>query len=221
MGVGGGFLGSFGGGFLVEERLPVGHRDLIIIGMDFVEGEEAVPVAAVIDEGSLQRRLHARHLGEIDVAAQKFAGGALVVEFLYAAVTQYDDPGLLRMRRIDKHFVVGHLPCSFARRLGRGPVEDRGPLSAIGMPRARVCDGVDGRGVEVVEARRRSPAGLAGRRKPSALTSAAAFDVTASEICILGFENLVCRSGTRKARTLTGRFNWIRCHASRWATGTR
>ena len=59
---------GLGGGFLVEERLTVGHRDLIVVGMDFVEGEEAVPVAAVLDEGGLQGRLNARHLGEINIA---------------------------------------------------------------------------------------------------------------------------------------------------------
>ena len=36
--------------------------------MNFSEGEEAVAVAAVIHEGRLQRRLNARHLGEIDIA---------------------------------------------------------------------------------------------------------------------------------------------------------
>ena len=68
-GIDGGFLRGFGRGFLLDEGLTVGHRDLVVVGMDFVEGEEAVAVAAVLDEGGLQRRLHARHLGEIDVAA--------------------------------------------------------------------------------------------------------------------------------------------------------
>ncbi len=55
--------------FLVDQRLPVGDRDLIIVRMDFAEGEEAVAVAAVIDEGGLQRRLDARHLRQIDIAS--------------------------------------------------------------------------------------------------------------------------------------------------------
>ena len=53
----------------VDQRLPVGDRDLIVVGMDFAEGQEAVAIAAVIDEGGLQRRLDARHLRQIDVAA--------------------------------------------------------------------------------------------------------------------------------------------------------
>ena len=40
--------------FLFNQRLPVGDRDLIIVGMDFGERQEAVAVAAVIDEGRLQ-----------------------------------------------------------------------------------------------------------------------------------------------------------------------
>ncbi len=38
-----------------EQRLAVRDRDLIVIGMNFVECQEPVPVAAVIDEGGLKR----------------------------------------------------------------------------------------------------------------------------------------------------------------------
>ncbi len=53
MRVDGSFLLGLGGGFLIEERLTVGHRDLVVVGMDFVEGEEAVAVPAVLNEGRL------------------------------------------------------------------------------------------------------------------------------------------------------------------------
>ena len=75
--------------------------------MDFAEGEEAVAVAAVVDEGGLQRRLDARHLGEIDVAAKLFTVGGFEVEFFDAVAAQNHHPGLLRVGRIDEHF-VGH-----------------------------------------------------------------------------------------------------------------
>ena len=75
--------------------------------MDFAEGQEAVAVAAVIDEGGLQRRLDARYLGEIDVAAKLLAVGGFEVEFLDAIAAQDDHPGLLRVGRVDEHF-VGH-----------------------------------------------------------------------------------------------------------------
>ena len=92
---------------VLEQRLPVSNRDLIIIGMDFREGQEAVTVAAVIDEGSLQRRLYARDLGQIDVAAKLLAAGTFKVEFLDTIAAQNDHPGFLRMGRVDQHF-VGH-----------------------------------------------------------------------------------------------------------------
>ena len=37
----------------LDQRLPVGDRDLIIVGMDFAEGQEAMAVAAILDEGGL------------------------------------------------------------------------------------------------------------------------------------------------------------------------
>lgn len=99
------FLG-FGTCFLVDERLTVGHRDLVIIGMDFVERQKAVPIATIVDERRLQRRFDPRDLGEIDIAAQQFPGSALVIELLYPASTQNHDPGLFRMGGINEHFVV-------------------------------------------------------------------------------------------------------------------
>ena len=69
-------LGSFGVsrpalllGLFVEQGLTVGDRDLIVVGMYFSEGQEAVAIAAVIHESRLQRRLNARHLGKIDIAS--------------------------------------------------------------------------------------------------------------------------------------------------------
>ena len=40
---------------LGDQLLPIGHRDLEIVRMNFREGEEAVAVAAIFDEGGLQR----------------------------------------------------------------------------------------------------------------------------------------------------------------------
>jgi len=39
---------------LGNQRLPVGDRNLIVVGMDFAEGKKAVAIAAVVDEGGLQ-----------------------------------------------------------------------------------------------------------------------------------------------------------------------
>ena len=47
----------------LDQRLPVGDRDLVIVRMDFGERQEAVAVAAVLDERRLQRRFDPRYLG--------------------------------------------------------------------------------------------------------------------------------------------------------------
>ncbi len=98
---------ALGAGVLLEERLPVGDRDLVVVGMDLAEGEEAVPVAAVLDEGSLQRRLDPDHLREIDVPAKLAPVSGFEVELLDLLTADDHDPGLFRVRGIDKH-LVGH-----------------------------------------------------------------------------------------------------------------
>src|SRR5713101_8465706 len=97
-------MGAFVG---FDQRLAIGDRDLIIVRMDFAEGEKAVAVAAVLDEGRLQRRLYPRDLGEIDVAAQLFALGGLEIKLFDAIAADHDNPGLFRVGSIDQHF-VGH-----------------------------------------------------------------------------------------------------------------
>ncbi|MCS3449141.1 MULTISPECIES: hypothetical protein [Bradyrhizobium] len=102
------FLGLAMGALVgFDQRLTVGDRDLVIVGMDFAEGQEAVPVAAILDEGGLQRRLYARNLGEINVAAQLFALGGLEIKLFDAIATDHNDPGLFRVGGIDQH-LVGH-----------------------------------------------------------------------------------------------------------------
>jgi hypothetical protein len=103
------FLGLAMGALIgFDQRLTIGDRDLIIVGMDFAEGQEAMAVAAIFDEGRLQRRLYARDLGEIDVAAQLLALGGFKIKFFDAIAAHHNDPGLFRVGGIDQHF-VGHL----------------------------------------------------------------------------------------------------------------
>jgi hypothetical protein len=92
---------------LGEQPFAVGDRDLIVVGMDLAEGEEAVAVAAVVDERRLQRRLDPRHLGKIDVSLELLLGRRLKVEVFQAIAGQHDDPGLFRVRRVDEH-AFGH-----------------------------------------------------------------------------------------------------------------
>ena len=56
------FLGGMFG-FLAKQGIAVGLGDLVIIGVDFAEREEAVAIAAIIDERCLERRFDPRHLG--------------------------------------------------------------------------------------------------------------------------------------------------------------
>jgi hypothetical protein len=102
------FLGLAMGALVrLDQRLTVGDRNLIIVRMDFAEGQEAVPVAAIFDEGGLQRWFYPRDLGEIDVAAQLFALGGLEIKLFDAIAADHNDPGLFRMSGVDQHF-VGH-----------------------------------------------------------------------------------------------------------------
>ena len=75
--------------------------------MDFRERQEAVAVAAVVDEGGLQRRLYPGDLGEIDIAAQLPAVCSFKVKLFDSIAAEHHDPGFLGVGRVDKHF-VGH-----------------------------------------------------------------------------------------------------------------
>src|SRR4029077_16247327 len=96
---------AMGALLLVDQRLPVGDGDLVVGGRNFAEDEEAGAVAAVLDEGRLERGLHAGDLGEIDVTAKLLAVSRLEVEFLDSTSTYHDHPSLLGMGRVDEHFV--------------------------------------------------------------------------------------------------------------------
>jgi len=91
----------------LDQRLTVGDRDLIVVRMDFAERQEAMAVAAILDERRLQRRLYARDLGEIDIAAELLALGGLEIKFFDAVAADHNDPGLFRVGGVDQH-LVGH-----------------------------------------------------------------------------------------------------------------
>jgi hypothetical protein len=102
------FLGLAMGALIrLDQRLTVGDRDLIVVRMDFAEGEEAVAIAAILDERRLQRRFYARDFGEVDVAAQLLALGGLEIKLFDTIAANHNDPGLFRVGGIDQHF-VGH-----------------------------------------------------------------------------------------------------------------
>jgi hypothetical protein len=97
-------MGAFVG---LDQRLTVRHRDLVIVRMDFAKSQEAVAIAAIFNEGGLQRGLNAGDLRQIDIAAQLFALGGLEIKLFDAVAADHDHPGLFRVGGIDQHF-VGH-----------------------------------------------------------------------------------------------------------------
>ncbi len=96
------FLGGMLG-LLAQQRVAVGLGDLVIIGVDFAEGEEAVAIAAVIDERRLERRFYPGDLGEIDIAFELLVLGGFEVKLLDPVSFDDRDPGLFRVARIDQH----------------------------------------------------------------------------------------------------------------------
>ncbi|MGY8705239.1 hypothetical protein RAD16_05780 [Bradyrhizobium sp. 18BD] len=103
------FLGFAMGLFLgLDQCLPVGDRNLVVVGMDFAEGEEAVAVAAIFDESGLERGFDPGDLGEVDVPAQLLALRGLEIKLFDAIAADHDDPGLFRVGGIDQH-LVGHV----------------------------------------------------------------------------------------------------------------
>ncbi|WP_283814442.1 hypothetical protein [Bradyrhizobium commune] len=92
----------------LDQRLPVGDRYLIVVGMDFAEGEEAVAVTAIFDEGGLERGFDPCDLGEVDIPAQLLALRGLEIKLFDAIAADHDNPGLFRVGGIDQH-LVGHV----------------------------------------------------------------------------------------------------------------
>ena len=93
--------GLFGG--FAQQGFTVFGRKLVVIGVDFAEGEETVAVAAILDKGGLERGLHPGHFGEIDVSAELFVAGCFEVEIVNLAVVDDGHPCFFGMGRVDQH----------------------------------------------------------------------------------------------------------------------
>jgi len=82
----------------------------------------AVAIAAVFDEGGLQRRFDPRDLGQIDVAAKLFALGGLEIKLFDAVAADHDHPGLFRVGGVDQH-LVGHFSTLWGGRRAKRPAQ--------------------------------------------------------------------------------------------------
>src|SRR5271154_344565 len=119
-------------GFLLgEQRHAVGDGDLVVVGMNFREGQEALAVSAVLHERRLQRRLYARHLGKIDISFEGPLGGGFEIKFLAFLSVESDTPGLFRVACIDKH-TLGHR-CLRAARSRTSPRRAKHGTGSRGM----------------------------------------------------------------------------------------
>ncbi len=94
----GGVLGLF-----AEQRFAIFLRDLVIVGVDFAEGQEAVAIAAIIDERRLKRRFDPGDLGEIDIALELLVLGGFEIKFLDPVSLDDRHPGFFRVARVDQH----------------------------------------------------------------------------------------------------------------------
>ncbi len=97
-----GFLGGMLGLF-AQQRVAVFLGDLVVIGVNFAERQEAVAIAAIIDESSLERRLHPRHLGEIDIPLELLALGRFEVKLLDPVSLDDGNAGFLPVPCVDQH----------------------------------------------------------------------------------------------------------------------
>ncbi len=88
---------------VAQQPFAVGDRDAVIIGVDFAEGQETVPVSAILDERRLQRRFDACYLCEIDVSFERPSAGDFDVKFFQLPSVHHRDPGLFRVGGVDQH----------------------------------------------------------------------------------------------------------------------
>ena len=86
-----------------QQGFAIFARDLIIVGVDFAESEEAVAVAAIIDKGRLERGFDPRHLGQIDIALELLVLRGFEVEFFDPVTFDDRDTGFFPVARVDQH----------------------------------------------------------------------------------------------------------------------
>ena len=101
-------------------------------------------VAAIFDEGGLQRRLYPGDLGKIDVAFELFLARRLEVKFFKALSADDHDPGFFRVGGIDQH-TFGHLAIAPMRDRHGPPRRGAAARSCYGCSRLLSCRPVERR----------------------------------------------------------------------------
>jgi hypothetical protein len=93
--------------FRAQQGLTVGDRNLVVVGMDFTEGEEPVTVAAIFDKGCLKRGFDPGYAGEVDISFELLLVLGFKVEFFNTVTANDDNTCFLRVGGVYQHF-VGH-----------------------------------------------------------------------------------------------------------------
>ena len=76
-------------------------RDLVVVGMNFREREEPVPVPAIVNEGRLKRRLYTCDFCEVNVSGELPLVLRFKVEFFDTIPIHHDDASFFRVRGVD------------------------------------------------------------------------------------------------------------------------
>jgi hypothetical protein len=83
-----------------------------VVAGDFLQGQEAVALAAVFDEGGFQGRLKARDAALVDVGLLLFLRRLFDVDVVQGLAVDGGDAQFFRLRRVDEH----SLHCAFLAR---------------------------------------------------------------------------------------------------------
>ena len=95
-------------GLFTHQRFAIREGDLIVVRVDFVEGQEAMAVAAILHERRLQRRFDPRHLGEVDIPAKLLSILALEIKLFNTVSVDHHHARLFGVGSVDQHD-LGHL----------------------------------------------------------------------------------------------------------------
>ena len=92
-----------------QQRFAISNGELVVIGVDFREREEAVTVPAIVHKRRLQRRFDPRHPRQIDVGFNRSAVCRFVVDLLDPTIDHNHNPGFITAGSVDKHFLAHHI----------------------------------------------------------------------------------------------------------------
>ncbi len=94
-------LGSGLFGCFLQQGFAVFRGQLVIVGVDFAEGQETVAIAAILNECRLKRRLYTRYFCEVDVSAELFVASCFKVKVVDLTIVDDRNTGLFRVRGVD------------------------------------------------------------------------------------------------------------------------